>query len=187
MWQRLFSGTITEKVGILIKLMKFPITILFDRLFERSQIVRISEPIKSEWAEHHQLDLEQLLSDGPYKEKYRKDMIVWSDEVRTKDYGYFCRAAMLQASQPIVIVSDIRRQNDIKFFREIYGERVVTIRLTCPEIIRAERGWIYTLGVDDVESECGLDDYENWDLILENNNALDGEQIVDLVFAKFQF
>lgn len=40
------------------------------------------------------LDLKELLSDGPYKEKYRKDMIVWSDEVRQKEYGYFCRVAM---------------------------------------------------------------------------------------------
>lgn len=40
------------------------------------------------------LDLKELLSDGPLKEKYRKDMITWSDEVRAKDYGYFCRVAM---------------------------------------------------------------------------------------------
>ena len=40
------------------------------------------------------MDLKELLSDGPLKEKYRKDMITWSDEVRAKDYGYFCRVAM---------------------------------------------------------------------------------------------
>lgn len=40
------------------------------------------------------LDLKELLSDGPYKEKYRKGMITWSDEVRKQDYGYFCKAAM---------------------------------------------------------------------------------------------
>lgn len=64
------------------------------RLGDRCQIVRISEPIKSEWARKMQLDLAELLSDGPYKEKYRKDMIDWSDEVRKQDYGYFCKTAM---------------------------------------------------------------------------------------------
>lgn len=27
------------------------------------------------------------------KEIYRKQMIVWSDEMRAKDYGFFCREA----------------------------------------------------------------------------------------------
>lgn len=59
-----------------------------------SQIVRISAPIKTEWSKKLNLNLNELLSDGPYKEKYRRDMIEWSDGVRAKDYGYFCRAAM---------------------------------------------------------------------------------------------
>lgn len=61
---------------------------------ESTEIIRISEPIKSHWAKENGLDLKQLLSDGPYKEKYRKEMIVWSDNVRSTDPGYFCRAAI---------------------------------------------------------------------------------------------
>lgn len=157
------------------------------RFNERSQIVRISEPIKSEWAKKLNLDLEQLLSDGPYKEKYRKEMIEWSDTVRADDYGYFCRSAMQNADHEIIIVSDIRRKSDVKFFKETYGDKIVTIRITCPEIIRAERGWIYQLGVDDVPSECDLDDYEQWDLVIENNGSLKGDLLVDLIFTKFNF
>lgn len=33
------------------------------------------------------------MSDGPYKEQHRLDMINWSDSVRAEDPGYFCRAA----------------------------------------------------------------------------------------------
>ncbi|XP_037927357.1 probable phosphomevalonate kinase [Teleopsis dalmanni] len=157
------------------------------RLGERSQIIRISEPIKSEWAKKRNLNLEELLSDGPYKEQYRKEMIVWSDEMREKDYGYFCRAAMSKANHDVVIVSDIRRKNDIKYFRETYGACVQTIRLTCPEAIRFERGWSFTSGIDDVASECDLDEYDQWDLIIENNNELNGEQIIDLIMTKFDF
>lgn len=65
--------------------------------------MRISEPIKSEWASKMQLDLQKLLSDGPYKEKYRKDMIAWSDKVRQQDYGFFCKSAM-ENGEPVTIV-----------------------------------------------------------------------------------
>lgn len=65
------------------------------------EIIRISEPIKSEWAKKLNLDLQMLLSDGPYKEKYRKDMIDWSDEIRAKDYGFFCRKAIQKGTKEI--------------------------------------------------------------------------------------
>lgn len=61
---------------------------------EKAEIIRISEPIKSHWAKEKGLDLRELLSDGPYKEKYRKEMIVWSDSVRQRDPGFFCKASI---------------------------------------------------------------------------------------------
>ena len=45
-------------------------------------------------------------------------MIIWSDEMRAKDYGVFCREASKNASKETVIVSDIRRKTDIKWFCE---------------------------------------------------------------------
>lgn len=60
---------------------------------DEAEIIRISEPIKSEWATLKQLDLQRLLSDGPYKEQYRQEMIEWSDSVRKDNYGFFCEAA----------------------------------------------------------------------------------------------
>lgn len=61
---------------------------------ERAEIIHISEPIKSHWAQEKGLDLTELLSDGPYKENYRKEMIVWSDGMRQRDPGCFCRASI---------------------------------------------------------------------------------------------
>lgn len=128
-----------------------------------------------------------MLSDGPYKEQYRRDMIIWSDEVRRRDYGFFCRAAMEQAAAEVaeveyVIVSDIRRKNDIRWFRETYGpDMVKTLRLTSSPETRIARGWQFTTGVDDVPSECDLDD-ATFDHVLENDTADEsGEQIVDKV------
>ncbi|KAH8410246.1 hypothetical protein KR009_009853 [Drosophila setifemur] len=156
------------------------------RLSDRAQIVRISEPIKSEWAQKLQLDLSALLSDGPYKEQYRRDMIVWSDEVRSRDYGYFCRVAMEQAlahrPTPYILVSDVRRKNDIRWFQETYGlEKVQTVRLTSSPETRFARGWTFTEGIDDVPSECDLDDFVGFDLVVANDDELSHESIDELL------
>ncbi|XP_064539098.1 phosphomevalonate kinase [Drosophila montana] len=157
------------------------------RLADRALIVRISEPIKKEWARKLQLDINAMLSDGPYKEQYRRDMIIWSDEVRRRDYGFFCRAAMQQAAVQnvdYVIVSDIRRKNDIRWFRETYGpEMVETLRLTSLPETRKARGWKFTAGVDDEPSECDLDD-STFDFVLANDRDEEsGEHIIDQLMA----
>uniref|UniRef100_A0A182JZ84 Phosphomevalonate kinase n=1 Tax=Anopheles christyi TaxID=43041 RepID=A0A182JZ84_9DIPT len=139
---------------------------------ERAQIVRISEPIKRHWAEAMGLDLGALLGDGAYKERYRKQMIEWSDERRQEDYGIFCRAACTTIDRPICIVSDVRRKTDVRHFRETYGtERLRTVRIEASEPVRTGRGWQFQTGVDDVQSECDLDDYGPWDLVLTNEQA----------------
>uniref|UniRef100_A0A1A9W711 Phosphomevalonate kinase n=1 Tax=Glossina brevipalpis TaxID=37001 RepID=A0A1A9W711_9MUSC len=156
------------------------------RLGETSQIVRISEPIKREWSKKTNVDLKELLSDGPLKEEYRKDMIKWGEEIRQMDYGYFCKLAMDKAISETVVISDIRRKSDIKYFKERYHDKVLIVRITCPEEIRIKRGWMYRHGIDDVESECDLDDYEHWDLTVENNEQLDGDEIINLIMNKFE-
>lgn len=144
-----------------------------------AEIIRISEPIKSAWAEAKNLNLQELLSDGPYKEKYRKEMIVWSDQKRAEDYGVFCRGASSKITKPLVIVSDIRRKNDIRWFRETFGDRVKLIRIECDDKIRARRGWKFEEGVDDIQSECDLDDWQEWDLLVENDGQKDAEEIIN--------
>ncbi|CAH2087049.1 unnamed protein product [Euphydryas editha] len=139
------------------------------RLDNVCEIIKISQPIKSHWAKEKNLNLNELLSDSEYKERYRLDMIKWSDEMREKDYGCFCKAACKNAAdKPIWIVSDIRRKTDVQWFKENYGPIVKTIRLVADEETRIERGFQFKNGVDDITSECGLDDYNEWDLIIDN-------------------
>ncbi|KAH8405166.1 hypothetical protein KR222_007060 [Zaprionus bogoriensis] len=165
---------------------------LLSRFGKRALIVRISEPIKREWARKLQLDMRAMLSDGPYKEQYRRDMIVWSDEMRRRDYGCFCRAAMEQAALEqadveYVIVSDVRRKNDIRWFHETYGrDMVATLRLTSSPETRRARGWQFTTGVDDVPSECDLDD-ASFDLVLANDAPDEsGERVVQRLLEALQ-
>jgi phosphomevalonate kinase len=152
---------------------------------EKAQIIRISEPIKSFWANEKKLDLNQLLSDGAYKEQYRKEMIIWSEEMRAKDYGIFCREASKNLTKEIVIVSDIRRVTDIKYFRETFGDKIKLIRICCDNCIREERGWKFQAGVDDAQSECDLDAWNDWNLEITNDGGTSADDIVNEIIVKF--
>ncbi|GAB0095871.1 Phosphomevalonate kinase [Sergentomyia squamirostris] len=136
---------------------------------DRCEIVRISEPIKAFWAKEQNLDLKELLSDGPCKEIYRKRMIEWSEAERAKDYGIFCRKAMEKSQKSICIVSDIRRKTDIAWFTENFSGKIQKIQVKCSDITRGQRGWKFEVGVDDAESECNLDDVTDFDFILDND------------------
>ncbi|KAI4892482.1 hypothetical protein NFI96_027974 [Prochilodus magdalenae] len=67
-------------------------------------ILRLSGPLKAQYAQDHGLDFEQLLSAGQYKEKYRADMIQWGESKRQQDPGFFCRLSICGASQPVWLV-----------------------------------------------------------------------------------
>ncbi|KAG5876201.1 hypothetical protein JTB14_001944 [Gonioctena quinquepunctata] len=104
---------------------------------ERCEIIRISGPLKKLYAQQHNLNLQELMGVGPYKEKYRLKMINWSDEVRAKNPGYFCEAACREASvKPVWIVSDVRRKTDISWFRGVYTEKVKTVRILADTDVR---------------------------------------------------
>jgi phosphomevalonate kinase len=129
-------------------------------------IGRLSGPLKGAYAKEHGLDFAQLLSDGPYKEKYRADMIVWGERRRHADPGFFARLVVAESRAPVLIISDARRASDMAFFTAQYP--YLTVRVRCTDATRARRSWVQTEGVDDVESECGLDGYAH-DLSVDND------------------
>jgi len=169
-----------------------------------AMIIRLSAPLKRRYALEHQLDFDQLLDSSEYKERYRKDMIVWGEERRRFDPGFFCRAAIddalaecastssslskhsSRASQDdgeglsgirpsIWIVSDARRVSDLQFFRTHFPDSLRTIRVVASDATRQRRGWKFTAGVDDAESECGLDHVVDWDWVLINDDDHDDD------------
>ncbi|KAK3858968.1 hypothetical protein Pcinc_034875 [Petrolisthes cinctipes] len=155
---------------------------LTDRLYERldklnekkSVIIRLSAPLKEEFATQLNLDYERLLLSNNYKEDYRQEMISFGEMKRKEDPGFFIRAAIKMfnaVDYPIWIVSDMRRKSDLGWFREHYPNQLYTVRIEATEEVRKLRGYIFTKGVDDVESECNLDDFTNWDMVIHNNGA----------------
>jgi phosphomevalonate kinase len=131
----------------------------------------------------HNLDYAQLLSDGPYKETYRADMIQWGEDKRNRDPSYFARIVMKEATPPIVIISDARRKTDLDFFRQLAASssssslsshtstKCIAVRVEASVDARKSRGFDYTSGVDDVDSECGLDGVRDWDWLIKNNKG----------------
>lgn len=99
-------------------------------------------------------------------------MIEWGEERRNRDPGYFCRLTIEMSkghqTRPIWIISDARRPSDIDYFRQNYSP-LLTIRVEANDETRRRRGWIFTGGIDDAPSECALDHFTKWDMIVENN------------------
>ena len=81
----------------------------------------------------------------------------------------------------VIIVSDCRRKTDIKFFEETFGtEYTKRVRVQASEEVRNQRGFEFKEGVDNAESECGLDDLEGgFDFVLNNDGKSDEKDILD--------
>ncbi|TNN02044.1 phosphomevalonate kinase [Takifugu rubripes] len=138
-------------------------------------VLRLSGPLKQQYAQEHGLDLNELLSPGPYKEQYRASMINWGEIRRRSDPGFFCRLATREAWQPVWMVSDARRLSDLQWFWSKFPQQTQSVRVQCSDRTRQQRGWSFTAGVDDSESECGLDRGVEFDWII--NNDTDGASL----------
>ncbi|XP_045615162.1 phosphomevalonate kinase isoform X2 [Procambarus clarkii] len=152
------------------------ITDLLQQRLDKTQAktIRLSGPIKQQFATDNGLDYSQLLTASDYKEVYRLEMIAWSEAKRAQDKGFFIKAAidMFEGSRyPVWIVSDMRRQSDLEWFMQHYSDLIYTVRITASKEAREQRGWVFTSGVDDAESECDLDNVSNWDQEVDNSNG----------------
>ena len=76
-----------------------------------------------------------------------------------------------------------RRPGDIAFFLENVPT-VITVRVEASQDTRRARGWVFASGVDDAESECGLDAYEPWDVVLKNDDGADVHEQLALLTKK---
>ncbi|KAI6213838.1 Phosphomevalonate kinase [Aphelenchoides besseyi] len=135
----------------------------------------ISYPLKEEYAQIHNLDAERLKSDSDYKERVRLSMVEFGEKIRCEDPTYFCRRAIESIpdliSMDMVIISDCRRPSDLHYFRSNFNS--LLIRIDCTEEVRQKRGFVWTTGIDDAETECALDEVDDWDLRLRNDGDLE--------------
>jgi len=104
---------------------------------------------------------------------FSREMVTWSEAIRCSDSGYFCRQAVEQSphwsSCQICIVCDCRRPSDLEFFGTLPGCSTFTLRIESSAIWRQNRGWKFTPGIDDAETETALDSCQLWDFTLVND------------------
>lgn len=133
---------------------------------EKCEVLRLSAPLKKQYALEHDLDFEKLLDSSIYKEKFRKSMIEWGELKRKENPEFFCDSVTKDACKPIMVISDGRRRTDMKYFRERF--KTIHVRVEASDKIRKLRGWSFVGGIDDAESECDLDN-ETVDVFVDNN------------------
>ena len=145
-----------------------------------SQVMRfrIAEPIKSAFAEENNLDLNVLLSPGPLKEEWRERMVIWSENMRSSDPHYFTRKSLLlknNSSYPIWMLTDARRECDMEYFvdsKEFSQDAlIIRLKIVASTETRTNRGYVFTPGIDDATTECGLDKFTGWDHVIMNDNS----------------
>lgn len=67
-----------------------------------------------------------------------------------------------------------------------WGPVTRTVRIESTSAAREHRGWAFTAGVDDVDSECGLDDHSSdrpWDIVINNNEEHPEVRIIVLTVS----
>ena len=78
----------------------------------------------------------------------------------------------------LMALSDCRRQTDIKYFREEFEVGLTAhVRVQASDRVRESRGWIFQTGVDDAESECGLDKATH-DIVVHNEGDVNEETVL---------
>ncbi|XP_068934121.1 phosphomevalonate kinase isoform X3 [Petaurus breviceps papuanus] len=107
-------------------------------------VLRLSGPLKEQYAQEHGLDFQRLLDASSYKETFRQDMIRWGEEKRKADPGFFCRKIVEGVPQAIWLVSDARRVSDIQWFQSSFGDVTQLVRVVASEESRRQRGWVFT-------------------------------------------
>ena len=155
--------------------------IMLERFPEAILSYRISAPIKGAFARQNGLDFAELLTASQYKEQYRQQMVVWSEAIRASDPHFFLRLAIAEAAaktdpKPIWLLNDARRPTDLHYFADsseidMSATQVIKLRIVSSEATRFSRGWVFTPGIDDQTTECGLDAHSEWDYIIHNDST----------------
>ena len=78
-------------------------------------------------------------------------------------YGELCHPGVHPSKKHLEAQSD--------FVKNYNRHKCKLIRVDASDEVRLKRGFSFQKGVDDAESECALDDFNDWDLKFCNNDV----------------
>jgi phosphomevalonate kinase len=144
--------------------------------------------VKEFCSDMYNLELQRLFDDNEYKEQHRHLLIKHGMEEREKDKYIWVKLAFehilnnikdkfkinrsYKNKKYIILISDFRFLSEVDFLINKLGAlSIYKIRVNSTEEERNKRGWVYNEKIDTSLSECELDIYDNWDLIIDNNST----------------
>ena len=128
--------------------------------------IGIGDAIKIEYGRRKGLSFEEIESN---KAHYRPDLIDLGDEGRAIDPDFWLKKIVEQDCN--IIIPDVRLKHELELFRS-YGAK--TIRVESGRENRAKRG---TLVQENDMTETDLDDINDWDFVINNDEALEELEI----------
>jgi phosphomevalonate kinase len=121
--------------------------------------VSFADPLREMFAREKSITPSMLLENST-KEYYREEMIDFSEEIKAKDPFFFVNKLFEGVLEGESIVID-----DIRFIPELQGvyERGgIIYKMETSNFSRTQRGWEFTIGVDDNPSETELGALPSW-------------------------
>lgn len=137
------------------------------------KLAPLADAIKIEFGKKKKLTFNEVERNKPL---YRAELIVLGNKRRNEDADYWIKKIL--NSENNILVSDVRLPHEIETFEKLHA---VKIRVEADREERAKRG---KLVKEDDPTETGLDDYKDWDYIIENNGTVNELEEKALRIAK---
>ena len=120
--------------------------------------IGLGDAIKLEYGKIKGLTFDEIEAN---KSNYRSDLIALGNKGRAEHPDFWLRKILSQDSN--VIVPDIRMPHEVEIFK---ANNAISIRVEACKEQRAKRG---TLVNENDPTETLLDDFTDWDYVIENN------------------
>lgn len=118
---------------------------------------------KRDVCREHGLDYGRMVDDRAYKERYRHLLVSEfrkSNERAPREYDERVVQLILADNGPRLVLVDVRLRAQVEFYRRALLDHVACrlVRVFASESVRVRRGFEFTAGVDDEQTETDLDD-----------------------------
>jgi len=131
----------------------------------------LADVLKEECSEIYGLDLERVYNDYDYKEEIRHILIKHGADRRAEDIDYWVKKVLETMTNPVTLVPDVRYRNEVDTLAT-GADKALLIRINTTDEARVRHGWNRSKADTD-PSECQLDGYTEWDLVVNNNGTID--------------
>jgi len=126
------------------------------------KLAPIADAIKIGFGQEKNIAFNEIERNKPL---YRAELIEFGNRYRAEDPDYWLKKVL--ETEGSLIISDVRLKREIEVFENLGA---IKIRVEADREERAKRG---RLVKEDDPTETELDNYENWDYVLENNGTIE--------------